>query len=147
MGLRVTEMKQSIKESKDKMSLKNYICDAMTGLLVMFGAMFVVLLVMFMGVLVMFGVIAGCIYMLDQFVPTCHVHPVGAPEWTTEFLNFSDKEMCSPCILCHDWPERPYVIGDPRPSLSALEGDARFMEWYKSWPLSVTKEDRANCVC
>ena len=133
-------MKQSIKESKDKMSLKNYICDAMADLLVMFGVIFV-------GVLFMIGVVAGYIYIFVQFDPTCHVHPVGAPEWTTEFINFSDKEMCPPCILCHDWPERPYVIGDPRPSLSVLEGDARFMEWYKSFPLSVTREDRANCVC
>ena len=74
---------------------------------------------------------------------TCHVHPVGDPEWTTDFLNFSDKEMCPKCIICQDFPEPPPVIGYP---LEPFE-DARFMEWYKSWPDSVTDSDRANCVC
>ena len=72
--------------------------------------------------------------------PTCHVHPIGDPEWTSDIQNFSEKDMCSPCIICHDFPDPPPVNGDP------LE-DARFMEWYESWAMSVTNEDRVNCVC
>ena len=71
---------------------------------------------------------------------TCHIHPIGDPEWTSDIQNFSDKEMCPKCIICHDFPEPPPVNGDP------LE-DARFMEWYKSWPTSITNDDRVNCVC
>jgi len=74
-------------------------------------------------------------------VPRCRVGTVGAPEWVTGFPNFSEKEMCSPCILCHEFPERPYVIGDNH------YGDARFMEWYTSWPGRVTDEDRFRCIC
>ena len=71
---------------------------------------------------------------------TCYVHPIGDPEWTSDYQHFSDKDMCSPCILCQDIPDPPPVNGD------SFE-DARFMEWYESWRISVTDEDRTNCIC
>ena len=74
------------------------------------------------------------------YVRTCHVHPIGDPEWSSDFQNFQDKEMCSTCILCNDIPDPPSVNGHP------LE-DARYMEWHVSWLIHVTEEDRTNCIC
>ena len=144
MGRRMTEaeeitlmLKQSIKENKA--TLRRYRCYTAAFILLVFLAIY---LLVFLAAYILVFLTTSILDLLHgSIVPTCHVHPVGSPEWTTDFQNFSEKNMCSPCIICHEWPGRPYVIGDNH------YGDAQFMEWYNSWPMSVTGEDRVNCVC
>ena len=78
----------------------------------------------------------------------CHIHPIGEPEWTSNIPNLSRHDMCPTCILCHDIPDPP-PYGDPfiDPRGKDPFMDARFMEWFKSWPGSVTTEDLVKCIC